>query len=303
MRNPTRRNKNFGTAKQGHGQDNSLVIPYPAVEMKSFYERLKNYKVIVRVINGHEFKFIIESTRENSFHACTIDDIEIIISHIPKVDYGELKLIILRQPTRKEELLNPVWGRLIYSYEFEGDFHPAVILDSIDLERKFKWSKSLGVDCQQELERLKQDGHVILASRRHHEAKYEINNIRATQLYRTLIHEFGHYVHYQNIVLRPLKQLKSRLEGVAVKVGDDDTSKTNILFDKWDELNDEYSRKVTQNEEAYYALPSSEKEAFAHSYAETLKNKLTRENIIPFDRVPNEAGMGLVSEDFVKPKI
>ncbi len=41
MINPTRRNRNIGIAKQGYGQDNKLVVPYPAVEMKSFFERLR----------------------------------------------------------------------------------------------------------------------------------------------------------------------------------------------------------------------------------------------------------------------
>jgi len=94
MRNPIRRNRNIGTAKQGYGQENKLVIPYPAVEMKSFYERLGKYKTVKRVINQHEFRFVVEETRENSFHACSIDDIEEIIVHIPKENYGELKLIV-----------------------------------------------------------------------------------------------------------------------------------------------------------------------------------------------------------------
>ena len=109
MLNPTRRNRNIGTAKQGYGQDNKLVVPYPAVEMKYFYERLGEYKVVERKINNHKFKFVIEQTRENSFHACTIDDLEKILSEIPKEDYGDLELIVLRQPTRKEENLKSVW--------------------------------------------------------------------------------------------------------------------------------------------------------------------------------------------------
>lgn len=193
MINLTRRNRNIGTSKQGHGQNNKLVIPFPAVEMKVFYERLAKYDTIERVINGHRFKFIVERTRRNSFHACTIDDIEKILIQIPKQDYGELELIILRQPSRKEEKLEPVWGRLIYSYEFENDYSPAIIIEAVDLNRRFKKSKNLRMDAYKELERLKKDGHNITSGKRFFESEYELKNIRATQLYRTLPHEFGHY--------------------------------------------------------------------------------------------------------------
>jgi len=145
MINPTRRNRNIGTSKQGHGQDNKLVVPFPAVAMKSFYERLGKYKVVERIINEHVFKFVIEETRLDSYHACTIEDIASILGKIPNEDYGAMELIILRQPTRKEETLKCVWGRLIYSYEFEKEYFPAVIIEAVDLDRKFKWDKKLSV--------------------------------------------------------------------------------------------------------------------------------------------------------------
>lgn len=128
MKNPIRRNRNIGTAKRGYNQDNKLVVPYPAVEIKSFFERLGNYETIEKIINEHKFNFVTKTTRQNSFHPCTIEDIEQKLSQIPKEDYGELELIILRQPTRKEEKLNPVCGRFIYLYEFENEYLPAVII-------------------------------------------------------------------------------------------------------------------------------------------------------------------------------
>lgn len=260
MINPTRRNRNIGTAKQGHGQNNKLVIPYPAIEMKSFYERLGEYKTVEKIINGHKFKFVIEQTRENSYHACTIEDIEKMLVHIPKEDYGDLELIILRQPTRKEENLNSVWGRLIYSYEFEGDFFPAIIIEAIALQRTFKWTKKLSIDSQKELERLKEDGHEIRMGKRFYEAEYEIENIRSTQLYRTLPHEFGHYVHYLELVKRP-------------EVAEE-------AFEEWE-----------KRFEDYHNLPTSEKEVFAHTYADKLKKKLEEKGIIPFDRILDESAL------------
>lgn len=170
MRDATRRNKNIGTSKQGHGQNNKMIIAWPALVMKSYYERLSDYEKFSKTINGHDFIFIVEKTRETSLHACSILDIENIINHIPIKDYGDLKFIVLRQPKRKEELLSPVWGRLIYSYEFENKYFPAVIIESFDYTKKFKWTKSLTVDKQKELDRLKDDGHKIIEDKRYYTA-------------------------------------------------------------------------------------------------------------------------------------
>jgi hypothetical protein len=254
MRDATRRNRNIGTSKQGYGKDNELTIPRPAMILKSFYERLGNYKKINKTINGHDFLFVIEQTRESSEHACSVNDILRIIENIPAKDYGDLRLIVLRQPKRKEETLSPVWGRLIYSYEFEGDYLLAIIIEALDFEKKFKWTKSLSVDSQRELERLIEDGHKIVDDKRYFIADYELDNVRATQLYRTLIHEFGHFVHYQEYVERS---------------GTDD--------EEYEELERRY--------DLYFKLPKSEKEKFAHRYADKIKSKLIEKNIIPFDRI------------------
>ncbi len=257
MRDATRRNRNIGTSKQGYGKDNELTIPQPALILKSFYERLDNYKKITKTINGHDFLFIIEQTRETSEHACSVNDISKIIENIPGNDYGDLKLIVLRQPKRKEETLSPVWGRLIYSYEFEGDYYPAIIIEAMDFSRKFKWTKKLSVESQRELDRLREDGHLITDDKRNFVADYEIDNVRATQLYRTLIHEFGHFVHYQEFVERP-------------GTNDED-------YENWEKRYD-----------LYFKLPKSEKEKFANKYADSLKLKLINDKVIPFERIEDE---------------
>ena len=59
MRNPTRRNRNIGTENQGFSQNNKLTISSPYGNLKSFYERLENYEKELRVINNHEFLFIV----------------------------------------------------------------------------------------------------------------------------------------------------------------------------------------------------------------------------------------------------
>jgi len=250
MRNPTRRNRNIGTENQGFGQNNKLKIATPYGELKSFYERLENYQKESRIINGHEFLFITEQTRENSVHSCSINDLERIIQNIPSQDYGELKFIVRRQPKRKEEIISPVWGRLIYSYEFENDYCPAIILDAIDVTKKFKWSKKQSIEDQKEFERLLNDGHVFEESKREFIAEFTIEKSRNTQLYRTIIHEFGHYVHY-----------------------------INSTFVSDEENYDEKERL----EDIYFSLSKSEKEKYAHKYADELKSKLESQKIIPFE--------------------
>ncbi len=254
MHNPTRRNRNIGTKKQGHGKDNELTIPQPCIPLKHFFERIDNYKKEKRVINDHEFLFVIEPPRQSSAHACTVNDIAKIISHIPPKDYGELELIILRQPKRKEETLSPVWGRIIYNFEFEGKFQPAIIIEAVDYSNYLKWSKKLSPDDQQELDRLRNDGHKIVEDKRHFKAEYKIENVRQTQLYRTLPHEFGHYVHYLEFVER---------------AGTEDEE-----FEEWEIRNDNY-----------FKLSKADKEKFAHNYADNLKNDLIEKGIIPFDSI------------------
>lgn len=254
MYNPIRRNRNIGTAKQGYGQNNKFTIPEPCAVSKSFFERLGKYEKVATTINGHEFVFVIEQTIANYQHACTVNDIEKIIAQVPPADYGELKLVILRQPKRKEALLSPVWGRLIYSYEFEEDYFPAIIIEAQDYTKKFKWPKGLSVESQKELERLKADGHPIQLIGRFFTAPFHSENVRSTQLYRTLLHEFGHYVHYLQLVTWP---------------GNEDES-----IEEWEIRYDRY-----------FKISKTEKEQFAHRYADTLRQQLIDSHIIPFNQL------------------
>lgn len=256
MRNNTRRNRNIGTAKQVYGQNNKMVIPLPLYknDIRSYYERLGSYRKMTHIINGHEFIFIIEETSQNYEHACTVEDVAYLLQFVPIEDYGDMKYIIFRQPKKKEVKLGSVWGRLIYSFEFEGDYYPAIILESFLEGDKLIRKKKLSLDDRKEFIRLQKDGFDFVEERRFYWANLTKENVRNTQLYRTLLHEFGHYVHYLNIVKRPEK--------------DDET------FEEWERRTDFY----------HDSIPSSEKEVFAHSYADKLREKLMIEGVIPFDR-------------------
>ncbi len=65
----------------------------------------------------------------------------------------------------------------------------------------------------------------------------EKENVKKTQLYRTLLHEFGHYVHYLEKVVR--------------------VSKDEEEFEKHEDL--------------YFKISTTEKENFANKYAEKIR--------------------------------
>ena len=122
MKNPTRRNKNIGTARQGYKTQSKFRIPFSWYKGKIFYEKLGKTTKVIREIGGQTILFIVEKTKKGSFHACTIEDLERVLSKIPRKYVEGLTTFILRQPKLKEEIFSPVWGRLIYFYEFENYF-------------------------------------------------------------------------------------------------------------------------------------------------------------------------------------
>lgn len=255
MINNTKRNRNIGTSKQGYGQNNKMKIPdiWYENDTRYFVERVNNYKKEKHIINDHEFIFIIEKLLTDYNYACSVEDIIYMLQFIPKEDYGDLRYIVFRQPTHKEANLSSVWGRMIYSFEFENGFYPAIILESYPINGKLKWKKNLSIDGQKEFERLKNDGFIFAEDKRYYIASMEDEFVRNTQLYRTLPHEFGHYVQYLDVVVRPEVE--------------------NERFEEWE-----------KRSKYYFNIISSEKGVFAHSYAEKLHQKLTREGIIPFER-------------------
>ncbi len=270
MHNPTRRNKNIGTPKQGHGKNNQLVIPFHWEEGKDFVERLDSYLAIKRTVNGKEYTFLVERTRKQCVHACTIDDIAQMISYIDPNDLAGLSIIVFRQPKFKEVVLNPAWGRLKYFIEIGDHEGPAIFLEAIDMRRSFYWPKKLKIHEQQEVKRLINDGHEYETDKRKYTFYPTVDTVRNTQLYRTFIHEVGHYVEYLEKVARPAKNL-----------GRDTYS------DYWN---------------AYWQRPVNEREVYAHTYADRVARELREKGLIPFNRILDSnmtSKEGLRMEDFI----
>ncbi len=194
--NPTRRNRNLGTARQGHGQDNRLVIPESWHEDRVFWEKLRDPIVVRREIYSTTLTFLVEPPREDCVHACTVDDVVDILLLLPRTDRLRVKLFILRQPTRKQEILRSCWGRVAYNAEIGPFQGVAIFLEAQNPNEPVIWPKSLDPFGQRDLERLALNGHQIRRTKRHYEIHMTTDSIRDTQLYRTLPHEVGHYVQY-----------------------------------------------------------------------------------------------------------
>ena len=80
-----RRNRNIGTSKSGHGQNNRLTIPQSWADDRLFHEKLNNPVSLELQINENKVTILIEETHPDYFHACTPDDIERAVKLVPGV--------------------------------------------------------------------------------------------------------------------------------------------------------------------------------------------------------------------------
>jgi len=256
--NPTRRSRNIGTAKQGHGQNNKLVVPESWHTDTYTQQTIGKFEKVEKHLAGRRLTFFVEENSGGCVHACSISDVCEIFKNLPFSDWAGLQIIVFRQPSKKQRILNPVWGRMYYFAQIghqagkslaEG---PAVFLEANPINFKMVWPASLSPEMIEELRRLENDGHEISRIGRKHIIQTSENSVRQTQLYRTLIHEVGHWVDYLEKVERP------GLKGAAT----------------YDEL-----------EDRYFSRPRLEREAFAHRYADQLGEKLKTFGLIPFDRI------------------
>ena len=197
--NPARRNRNIGTKKQGHGRNNALMIPCSWHDTKMFWEKLRTFDVVERALADQRksLPIVTEQALTGFCHACTPDDIIRICSEIRPADMDAVDFIVLRQPKRKDEILAGCWGRAAFFAEIGPFAGAAVILEAQPIDLVVRWRKSLSPDRQDELDRLREDGHIVEQTQRHYLVRTTPESIRATQLYRTLPHEIGHLVDYR----------------------------------------------------------------------------------------------------------
>ncbi len=252
-RNPTRRNRNIGTAKSGHGLNNRLVIPEAINDPRRFWEKLRD-PVEVEV-NG--FTIFVEPCDAGFAHSVTVDDLVRMLGILPLRDLVGLRTVVLRQPTKKQRILSCVWGRLVYYAEFGERRGPAIIIEAQPLGGAISWPRSITPDEAEEIDRLRDDGHTVRCDRRWR-VQTTLESCRRTQLFRTLPHELGHHVHHTREVDQPARDLVAPEH----------------------ELSEEYFRK-----------PQREREDFAHRYARETVERLTAVGSVPFPRIVDDVNM------------
>ena len=130
---------------------------------------------------------------------------------------------------------------------------PAIMLEAVDLARPMRWPRKLTMEDRAELERLVEDGHQVSTNRRGTVLHLTEDSIRNTILYRTLIHEVGHWVDWKSWMQQPTFASSGATR--------------------------------SQLEAAYFARPLVERERAAHRYWETQIATLRPNGLVPFARM------------------
>jgi hypothetical protein len=267
--NSTRRNRNIGTAAQGHGQNNQLVIPDIYRGKQDMIEDLDDPNFVEMSVSGELRTFVVERTRNDSMHPCTVDDVAAVLDMIDPDHLEGLKLIILRQPTRKQTTISPVWGRLRYLMEIGRHYGAALILEAGPTKGALqRFPRKMSLDNEAELERFRANGQTIIEDRRIISVVLDMAAQREVQLFRTVLHEVGHLVDYIEKVQRP------------------SVDEESDWSDLW---------------ERYWQRPSREREIFAHAFADRTGSALRLACRIPFARLDHEErllALGLRRSDF-----
>jgi len=248
---PERRNRKIGTADFGWRKQNRMVVPNSWHDEFTFYERLGRHTATEMALLGQPVTFLVEPARPGSTYGCSARDILHVLSQLPADDVAGLKLLVLRQPTRKQELMNGVWGRCVFDARFGRRKGPGIMLESIDQLGRYRWSGKLNLHDRAELTRLAEDGHQIIRQRWGTTIKMTERSVRNTILFRTLLHEVGHWVDWKQRVLD-------------VKAAPHDPD-----------------RKILET--AYFARAHFEREQFAHTYAEQHAVRMRASGAIPFE--------------------
>ncbi|CAA6827539.1 MAG: Unknown protein, partial [uncultured Sulfurovum sp.] len=265
--NPTRRNKNIGIKKQGFSQNNKFVIPdrYENGEWVSFNENLIDPVIVPLNINGYELILIIEPVYESYIYSCTPQDIIKIMNLFPVQHFEEtdLKILIMRQPKSKDEIVSPVWGRFSYYQSFGQYAGTAITLEAMKVGLALKWGKKLSVFSMKELEMLRNDGHQVEAFKRYFLIQTTPESIRNTQLFRTIPHEMGHAYDYY------LNSMKPSMEA-------------------WDRDDDAEGEYIS---EAFHSKPQLDKEEAANRYAKEFYEKYSISGELPFGQIYDESSI------------
>ena len=251
---PERRNRNIGQSWSGYSQFNDMRVPESWKDkhgnVSAFYERLNFVEEQLVTFGDAECAILYENPSEGFSYGCGPCDVTTVLKALDGILPAFPDIIAFRQPTRKQQQQQSAWGRFVYFAQIGSHSGSAVILEAQELGTKIRWSKRMSVDDRAEYGRLVADGHVFVETKRHFETVLVEEAVRNTKLYRTLLHELGHWAHYQQDVVDGRTAL------------DEDNEVAQDL---------------------YFARPRSEREVFAHAFADKLSTVLRENGVIPFD--------------------
>ncbi len=262
---PTRRNRNIGTAKQGFGQDNELSIPNGCdwnYEWQAYWEKLGEYVVIPAELRGQKIQLVVERPQDGFYYPVTPWDVIRLLDHVDSNIWSGVELFVWRQPTKIERSLTASWGRIAYyatikEKEIEGT---AIFLHALPRDRlSFSWNKSLTPEDRKEMDRYREAGIDIRLEKRRYAFKTSPEADRYLQLFHTIPHELGHYDDYQR---HARYFLHSESE--------------------FDESREENERRILEGTPHYDLKPAHEKEVYAHNFSDRLREELKSSGAIPY---------------------
>jgi hypothetical protein len=206
---PERRNRKLGTAdwswRDKEGARPNFDVPWPDWEHRVPEERWSAEAIERHQVHGGTILVATERPNDGSIHVCSPSEVCAVLHCLPEVDVAGVGLVVLRQPTRKEEVLRLAWGRMHYCADFLGYSGPAITLDAVDFRRpRRRISRSLSLEEAEALERLRRHRFAVTETRRSYDVLLTPKHVRRWLLARTIPHEVGHWVDYRRRVLDQL---------------------------------------------------------------------------------------------------
>lgn len=216
-------------------------------------------------LSNHVFTVIVEPAAPGWKYYLSIPDILELLKLVPQDDRKDIAVIVFRQPKRKERIFSPVWGRMSYWAEFGAYSGTSIVIEAQPLDYSYRLQKDIGPVFAKELDALRNDGHIVETTRRHIEISCPPHAIRNTQLFRTVPHEIGHRMDYEEKVSAPFDRDEDDLDALMAR---------------------------------YFSRPQREREQFADRYAEAVMSDFRRQETVPFPPLPNREEANLNPEWF-----
>jgi len=215
-RAPERRSRKVGSParawRDGPAGRRAYDVPWSARDRRAPSDRWTPEAVVGVEVHGRTIDVVVDQLLGDHVHVCAPEDVGDVLELLPPDDVLGLDLVVLRQPTRKEQTLRPAWGRIAWDVAFRGYRGPALMLDAVALGQTLRWPRSMIPADVEELGRLRAAGFSVRSSRHGHDVRLDAVPVHRWLLSRTVPHEVGHWVDYRRRVLDPLPDDASKAE-------------------------------------------------------------------------------------------